>query len=283
MKESHVEGLAAHNGPESCGVARKGVGEALTGVRAGRVFSRERTIAPRRRRRKGVRKATLGVPPSQGTSGPRAVVDPVHARKHLAREPGGPAFARPRQRGRPHREVFGHTPMMHERRKSDGPVVPAKPPNNGGGPRLDPGRPKPSPAEGAEGRGPATGNRRANRIRRTQCRSDGCSRFSRRYAGEHVILVMSCFIPRHYPRQEPDAGNPPVRIRAGGGPKGPSLPRCFFAAFLKEQAPRGRLIFRERQGVPEGLDGMATGEPWGNTLLLVTRGACPGPGGATDL
>ena len=225
MKESHVIGLAAHSGPESCGVAREGVVEALTGVRAGRVFSREITIPPRRRRRKGVRKATLGVPPSQGTSGPRAVVDPVHARKHLAREPGGPAFARPRQRGRPHREVFGHTPMMHERRKSDGPVVPAKPPNNGGGPRLDPGRPKPSPAEGAEGRGPATGNRRANRIRRTQCRSDGCSRFSRRYAGEHVILVMSCFIPRHYPRQEPDAGNPPVRIRAGGGPKGPSLPR----------------------------------------------------------
>ena len=42
MKESHVEGLATHDGPESCAVARKGVGEALTGVRAGRVLSRER-------------------------------------------------------------------------------------------------------------------------------------------------------------------------------------------------------------------------------------------------
>ena len=42
MKESHVEGLAAHDGPESCVVARKGGGEALTGVRAGRVLSRER-------------------------------------------------------------------------------------------------------------------------------------------------------------------------------------------------------------------------------------------------
>jgi len=41
MKESYVKGLAAHSGPESCVVAREGRGEALTGVRAGRVFSRE--------------------------------------------------------------------------------------------------------------------------------------------------------------------------------------------------------------------------------------------------
>ena len=42
MKESYVEGLASHSGPESCVVAREGTGEALTGVRAGRVLSRER-------------------------------------------------------------------------------------------------------------------------------------------------------------------------------------------------------------------------------------------------
>jgi hypothetical protein len=41
MKESHGEGLATHSGPESCGVSRKGFAEALTGVRAGRVLSRE--------------------------------------------------------------------------------------------------------------------------------------------------------------------------------------------------------------------------------------------------
>ena len=41
MKESYVEGLATHSGPESCVVAREGRGEALTGVRAGRVLSRE--------------------------------------------------------------------------------------------------------------------------------------------------------------------------------------------------------------------------------------------------
>ncbi len=43
MKESYTEGLATHSGPESCGVARKGSVEALTGVGAGRVFSRERS------------------------------------------------------------------------------------------------------------------------------------------------------------------------------------------------------------------------------------------------
>ena len=41
MKESYGEGVASHTGPESCGGAREGVIEALTGVRAGRVSSRE--------------------------------------------------------------------------------------------------------------------------------------------------------------------------------------------------------------------------------------------------
>ena len=92
MKESYVKGLAAHNGPESCGDARKDTAEALTGVRAGRIFSRETTLPTRCRRRKGARKATPDMPPTQGMTGPRAVGDPVHVRKHLAREPGDPLF-----------------------------------------------------------------------------------------------------------------------------------------------------------------------------------------------
>ena len=43
MKESYGEGPATHTGPESCVVIRKGDGEALTGGRVGRVFSREIT------------------------------------------------------------------------------------------------------------------------------------------------------------------------------------------------------------------------------------------------
>ena len=41
MKESYVEGLASYGGPESCVRAREGVGEALTGEKAGRVLSCE--------------------------------------------------------------------------------------------------------------------------------------------------------------------------------------------------------------------------------------------------
>ena len=44
MKELHIEGIANHDGPESGAVAREGGGEARTGVRAGRVFSREMII-----------------------------------------------------------------------------------------------------------------------------------------------------------------------------------------------------------------------------------------------
>jgi len=44
MKESYGEGLASHTDPESCGVTREGGVEALTGARAGRVFSRENIV-----------------------------------------------------------------------------------------------------------------------------------------------------------------------------------------------------------------------------------------------
>jgi hypothetical protein len=42
MEKSHESGVATHIGPESCGAAREGSVEALTGERAGRVFSRVR-------------------------------------------------------------------------------------------------------------------------------------------------------------------------------------------------------------------------------------------------
>lgn len=44
MKKSHECDVATHIGPESCGAARKGGVEALTGERAGRVLSRVRTL-----------------------------------------------------------------------------------------------------------------------------------------------------------------------------------------------------------------------------------------------
>src|SRR5439155_7252010 len=44
MQKSYESGLATHIGPESCGAAREGGVEALTGERAGRVFSRVRNL-----------------------------------------------------------------------------------------------------------------------------------------------------------------------------------------------------------------------------------------------
>ena len=44
MKESYGEGLATHADPESCEATREGRVEALTGARAGQVFSRENAL-----------------------------------------------------------------------------------------------------------------------------------------------------------------------------------------------------------------------------------------------
>lgn len=99
MKESYGKGITSRADPESCAGVRKGASEALTGAHAGRVLSRESLLPgadavelsgrrnPARRHREARR-------------GPCAVVDPVHAWKHLVREPGGPASARSRMPGR---------------------------------------------------------------------------------------------------------------------------------------------------------------------------------------
>ena len=105
MKESYECDVATHIGPESCGAAREGGVEALTRERAGRVFSRVRHLTPGRRRCRRKRKAPSGAPISRGATESRAVRDPVHVRKHLAREPGGPRFAQGRRRLGTHREV----------------------------------------------------------------------------------------------------------------------------------------------------------------------------------
>jgi len=47
MREPHSEGLATHAGPESCGCGSDLMAEALTGVHAGRVLSRENLLKSR--------------------------------------------------------------------------------------------------------------------------------------------------------------------------------------------------------------------------------------------
>ena len=78
MKESHVKGLAAHSGPESGVVARERRGDALTGVRTGRVLSRERislrgadAVELRGRPRPGHRYREMSGDPARSPQTPR--------------------------------------------------------------------------------------------------------------------------------------------------------------------------------------------------------------------
>ena len=93
MKESYDEGVASHIGPESCASVREGGGEALTGVRAGRVWSREILFNFRVLTLWDRWKAILGRSLARDLLRPCAVVDPGHVRKHLERESGDPMIA----------------------------------------------------------------------------------------------------------------------------------------------------------------------------------------------
>jgi len=69
MKEPYDEGLANHIGPESCITGREVRGEALTGVCAGWVLSREIYLSLECRRCLLKRKATPGTSLSRGVFG----------------------------------------------------------------------------------------------------------------------------------------------------------------------------------------------------------------------
>ena len=102
MRVSYGEGLASHTGPESCGAVRKGVVEALTGVRAGWVLSHEKFL---------IRSAD-DFRPSEGDTG----------RLAIARVGWAPRGPRPHARTQaPHKEGF---PFRSEAGRSrDRPVL----------------------------------------------------------------------------------------------------------------------------------------------------------------
>ncbi len=148
-KESDIEGVAIHGGPESCVGVREGVGEALTGVSAGWA------IEPRNPWSRGADAVVKGGRQHRRQryrellSGPARSVNPgmrgnsIRENGEIPRSPA-PVDHRPGPRG----ERQGGNPSMNEHGKSDGLVVPAKPPNKAGLPG----------AEAVEGRGPAEGN-----------------------------------------------------------------------------------------------------------------------------
>lgn len=166
MKESCSKDLANHTGPESCAGARKGTGEALTGVRTGQVLSRESIVF----------------------RGADAVVR--SGRQHFEHREGemfeGPARSEtlsmygntlrenreiPCSSSEEHDsskgalcEVQGHKTQMYGHGKTDGSVLPTKSLNKGSAAALL--------AEEMEGRGPAKGNSIERSKFRTQGRED---------------------------------------------------------------------------------------------------------------
>ena len=94
MREPYGKAVAPRTGPEPWRCVRKGVLQALVGVRAGWPLSREIFPGPGRRGRSPMPKAPPAVSLSRDAAGPRAVEDPMHARRLSARELGGPAFGR---------------------------------------------------------------------------------------------------------------------------------------------------------------------------------------------
>src|SRR6218665_1461879 len=111
MKESYVEGLASYGGPDSCVHIREGVGEALTGERAGRVSSRV-IHAPRLRSRevRGAEAVETCRRPHRGCRIGKAVLAPARSQtprmrgniSHGKREIPRPSGARPHTKTTPH-------------------------------------------------------------------------------------------------------------------------------------------------------------------------------------
>src|SRR6516164_9072626 len=170
MQESHGKGPASHPDPESCADGRKAGGEALTGAHAGQPSSCE------------IRQSGVPTPLSEaeghtgiGVTG-EPVTDPAqsktlrmrgnssHGNREIPSLPDADGAT-----GRPEKAT-SRTSGMHGEGKSDGCIVPKKPPNKDG---------LPTSAEGVEGRQPTKGNTLPQAPCRTQSRVDGSSGLQR--------------------------------------------------------------------------------------------------------
>ena len=170
MQESHGKGPASHPDPESCVDGRKAGGEALTGAHAGQPSSCEIFHS--------------GVPTllseAEGHTGIDATGEPIsdpaqsqtlcmrghssHGNREIPTLPAADGAT-----GRPEKATR-RTSGMHGVGKSDGCIIPQKPPNKDG---------LPTSAEGVEGRQPTKGNTLPQAPCRTQSRVDGSSGLQR--------------------------------------------------------------------------------------------------------
>src|SRR6516165_6270149 len=170
MRESHGKGPASPPDPESCADGRKAGGEALTGAHAGQPLGCE------------IRQSGVPTPLSEaeghteiGATG-KPISDPAQSQTlrmrghswHGNREIPTPPAA-DGATGRPEKAT-SRTSGMHGAGKSDGRIVPQKPPNKDG---------PPTSAEVVEGRRPAKVNALPQAPCRTQSRVDGSSGLQR--------------------------------------------------------------------------------------------------------
>lgn len=164
MKVRYRKGLANHPGPESCGGAREGVVEALTGESAGQPLSREirQSGAP-----------TL-LSEAEGHIGEGATREPSTSptrSKTLSMRRSSPnrnceisSAPAVKLAAGGSGKALGRTPDIHAGEKSDACVVPMNDPNKGAAS-------KPAQAEGPEGRRAAKRNTEALPAPRTQRRT----------------------------------------------------------------------------------------------------------------
>lgn len=161
MKEPYGEGLAPHTDPESCACGREAPGEALTGARTGQPLSGEINLSGAPTLLSEAEGHTLGGAtrePSQGPAPSKTLCTCGNSLRGNREIPQAPTHdGREGRSGKPKR----HNPDMHACGKSDGCIVPEKPPNKGRG-NLS--------AEAVEGRRLTKGNTLQMVVPRTQSR-----------------------------------------------------------------------------------------------------------------
>src|SRR3954471_14611658 len=162
MKESHGKDPASHPDPESCVGGRKDAGEALTGAHAGQPLSCEirptGVPTPLSYAEGNTVGGVTGKPPSDPAQSEtlRMRENSPHGKREIPRVPAGGKAGRSEK-------VDDRTSGMHAHGKSDGCVVPKKPPNRAGFAPT---------TEVVEGRQPTEGNAMQTTASRTQSRPD---------------------------------------------------------------------------------------------------------------
>ena len=164
MQVPRIEGVAIHDGPESCAVPREGYGEALTGECIGQPLSRERRIVP------GADAVRTAEGKMDGRASRERPADPAWSQTlacahalctGTGRSHGWPAAHAPTG---PHREGEEPKPMMHGREKSHSAIVAVKRANKTSASKTD-------VAEPVEPRAGIAGNADEQRTLRTQGRA----------------------------------------------------------------------------------------------------------------